>query len=501
MNRRRFLRSTVAAAVASAISTNQALSDVAYHALTEVVADVSAVTGDGARITLERAAVQELSASLAGPLLLPGNPGYEEARHVLNGSIDKHPALIVQPTGSADVSTAVRFARERELLLAVKGGGHSVSGRATCDDGMMIDLSLLRGVRVDPAARTAQVAGGCLLGHMDHETMAHGLVTTAGTVSHTGVGGLTLGGGFGRVGRRFGLAIDNLKSADVVTADGQLRFASEDSEPDLFWGVRGSGGNFGVVTSFEFRLHPMQREVITGSLMFPFAQARDVLSFYGDYTPDAPDEMYVDAMMVSPPGSSDGMIMLSVVYSGPAENAERLIAPLRKAGKVIVDSIKTMDYVALQRSGDQDDPRAMGAYQKSGFTTEIGGDFIDNMVNGFSAVPERLNLLFFQHSAGAINRVPSDAMAFPHRYATHNMFTSVAWPMPGDPQPHVDWIRDYWATLEPSTYGFYVNELVDESQRTVSANYQGNYERLVQVKNQYDPSNLFRLNANVPPSV
>ena len=240
--------------------------------------DLDAVTGDGKPVTLTRAAVRELGESLRGNLILPGGAGYDQARWVWNANMDRHPALIVQPRGASDVSNALQFARDSNLLLAVKCGGHSPSGKSTCERGMLIDLSLLRGARVDPAARIARVAGGSLLGDLDHEAMAHGLVTTAGTVSHTGVGGLTLGGGFGRVARRYGLALDNVGGVEIVTARGEILRADPNENPELYWGVRGGGGNFGVVTGFDFDLHPMQRQVIGGTLLFPLSQARQVLS-------------------------------------------------------------------------------------------------------------------------------------------------------------------------------------------------------------------------------
>src|SRR5690606_20859361 len=273
MNRRRFVSGALAAAVAASLPR-------AHGAILSpsmrVDSDIDAVTGSGASVTLARAAVQELGESLRGNLLLPGHAAYEQARHVINGHIDKHPALIVQPQGPADVKSAVEFARAHDLLVAVKCGGHSPSGKSTCDGGMMVDLSLLRGVRVDPARRVAHVAGGSLLGDLDHNTMAFGLVTPAGTVSHTGVAGLTLGGGFGRVARRWGLSLDNVLGVDIVTADGRLLHADADENPDLYWGVRGGGGNFGIVTSFEFALHPMQREVLGGLIGFPLSEAKQV---------------------------------------------------------------------------------------------------------------------------------------------------------------------------------------------------------------------------------
>jgi FAD/FMN-containing dehydrogenase len=276
MKRRAFVRSTFAAAVAATVPSRRSLS-ARYRVAPQVPSDVDAITGDGRQVTLSGKAIAELSAKLRGRLLLAEQEGYDEARQILNPSFDKRPALIPQVTGTADVRTAVDFARENSLLVAVKCGGHSYSGKSTCDGGMLIDLSPFRNVRVDPVARKARVTGGSLLGQLDHETMAHDLVTPMGTVSHTGVGGLVTGGGFGRLARRFGLAVDNLTAVDVVTADGQFRRATEHENPDLFWGVRGGGGNFGIVTSFEFQLHPMQRQIVGGKILFPIENAHDVL--------------------------------------------------------------------------------------------------------------------------------------------------------------------------------------------------------------------------------
>jgi FAD/FMN-containing dehydrogenase len=406
----------------------------------------------------------------------------------------------VQPTGVADVQSAVSFARERELLVAVKCGGHSFGGKSTCDGGMQIDLSRLRGVRVDPRARVAWVEGGSLLGEMDHETLAHGLATTAGTVSHTGVGGLTLGGGFGRLARRFGLAIDNLRAVDVVTADGRYLHADAGENPDLYWGVRGGGGNFGVVTGFEFALHPMQRQVVGGDLVFPLDRMRELLEFYAEYSAEAPAELYVDSIMAAPPGGKPGAFVLSACYSGPAGEAERVLAPIQKLGKPLSGSIGPMDYEAVQRMHDNADPRNIGTYLKSGFIGGITPALIDTMVAGFQPHPERATMLFFQHGGAAIGRVATDATAFPHRYATHNLLTLASWPLELDRTPHVDYIRGAWSKLEPFTRGYYTNEVADEAQSVVDENYQGNLARMREVKRKYDPANLFRLNANVQPA-
>jgi FAD/FMN-containing dehydrogenase len=498
MNRRRFVQSSLAAAVAASLPIGRSNAAI-FSASMTVDADIDAFTGDGAEVTLKRTAVQELGDSLRGNLLLPGHETYEEARRVLNASIDKHPALIVQVKGTADVKNAVDFARESNLLVAVKCGGHSPSGKSTCDGGMMIDLSMLRSVRVDPKARIAQVSGGSYLGDMDHDSMAFGLVTTAGTVSHTGVGGLTLGGGFGRLARRFGLAVDNVRGVDIITADGQFRRANAEENQDLYWGVRGGGGNFGVVTSFEFQLHPMEREVIGGTVAFPLSEAKSVLSFFADYAASAPDELYLDGGISSDPqqGSS---AWLHICYSGPKNQADKIINPIRNAGTPLFDDIKAIDYVALQKSGDISDPRAKGSYMKSGFATEISPAMIDAIVDGLEEHPDRGMTVMFQHAGGSINRVATDATAFAHRYVKHDTLLLMDWPVGIDPTDHIRWLRQYWTTIEPYTHGFYTNDVVDESQQRVHRNYQGNYDRLFGLKNKYDPGNLFRLNANIRPT-
>jgi FAD/FMN-containing dehydrogenase len=443
--------------------------------------------------------VQELSDSLKGKLLLPGIEGYEEARLLLNPDFDKYPALVVQPTGPADVSSAVTFARENELLLAVKCGGHSASGQSSCDGGMQIDLSHMRGVRVDPSARTARVEGGSLLGELDHESMAYGLVTTAGTVSHTGVGGLALGGGFGRLGRRFGLTLDNALEYDLVTADGKLLHASPEENPDLFWGLRGGGGNFGIVTSFKFQLHPMQRQVSAGRFIFPFNEAKQVMNFFAEYADGAPDELQVDGGVGGAMGQDPG-VMIAVVWSGDPARTEEIFAPIRKAGTIVNEMAGPMDYVALQRSGDYDDPRAFSGYMKSGFTGKLTPALIDDLVDNFEHVPNRDTRIIFQQSGGAIGRVAVDATAFAHRESKHNMLSFVSWKFGEDGADHVRYIKSHWANMEKYTRGFYTNDLFGEKQAVINANYRENYDRLVNLKKAYDPGNLFRLNANIRPA-
>ncbi len=503
MNRRHFLGSTLSAAVAAAVP-NTAYANALLRSLTTVSSSIVGRSGEGIEITIEKAALEELKSELRGRLLLAGNEGYDAARRVLNPSIDKHPALIVQPSGAADVATAVTFAKERGLLVAVKCGGHSFSGKSTCDGGIQIDLSTMRGARVDRENRRAYVEGGSLLGDLDHECMAQGLVTTAGTVSHTGVGGLSLGGGFGRLARKYGLTLDNIKSVDIVTADGMLRHASADENPDLFWGIRGGGGNFGVVTSFEFGLHEMNRTVIGGDIVFSADRAKEVIRDYANYIHEAPDELSLDLIMAAPPGGEPGggpgALVIHAVYSGNHADADAALAPLAKFGEQLANTIGPIDYVALQKTWDNSDPRHGGDYIKSGFVTDISDAQINAVVDGFEGEPNRSTTFFYGHSGGAINRVAENATAFPNRNAACSPMFVVAWNKGADPEPHIHYIRSYWRTIETFTDGFYTNLGDFETQANLNKNYRGNFNRLVELKDRYDPGNLFRLNANVRPS-
>ncbi len=497
MKRRDFLHSSLLAAATTAASLRSAYAVVAADM---TIADVTAVSGDGNPITLRGAEIRELARQMQGPLLIAGDEGYDDARRVRNPSIDRKPALIAQPGSVADVQAAVKFARAHGVLLAVKCGGHSASGQSTCDRGMMIDLHNLRGVRVDAQKRRAWVQGGTLLGQVDGECLPHGLVTPLGTVSHTGVGGLTLGGGFGRLARRLGLAIDNLESVDIVSADGKLHHASAKDNPDLFWAVRGGGGNFGVVTNFEFRLHPFDGKVIAGGISFPFARARDVLTMYADYAAIAPDELYLDPALVIPPGGREGNVYLEVCYSGAPDKIEAALAPIRKLGTPASDDLRPVNYVDAQRANDTGDNRAIASYMKAGFVSkfshELAGAIVDNIVGD----PNRTTILFFQHCGGATSRVPENATAFAQRDSVVNMMAVVAWQTGTEARAHMDATRKYWAALEPYARGFYVNDLAREvTSAQINENFRGNYPRLIEVKKKYDPSNLFRLNANVKP--
>jgi FAD/FMN-containing dehydrogenase len=365
---------------------------------------------------------------------------------------------------------------------------------------MQIDLSLMRGARVDRNSRRAHVGGGSLLGDLDHECMAQGLVTTAGTVSHTGVGGLSLGGGFGRLARKYGLTLDNIKSVDIVTADGVLRHASANENTDLFWGIRGGGGNFGVVTSFEFGLHEMDRTVIGGDVVFSSDQAKEVMRNYADYSQQTPDELSTDLIMPAPAAGEPGVVVIHAVYSGDHAKADKFVAQIAKFGKPIANTVEPVDYVALQRTWDNSDPRHGGDYLKSGFVTDISDAQINAVVDGFEADPNRSTTFFYGQSGGAINRVAEEATAFPNRNAICSPFVGVSWNQGADPEPHIRYIRSYWSTLEKYMDGFYTNTGDYETQASLNKNYRGNFKRLVALKDRYDPGNLFRLNANVRPS-
>ena len=500
MNRRHFVKSSLAAAVVISFHQKLALAQMA-DAEAEVAANIEAMTGQREEILLQRSAVQELSDSIRGNVLLPAGEAYDDARLLLNAAYNQYPALVVQPYSSADVSTAVQFAAENRLLTAVKCGGHAFAGTSSCDMGIQIDLSKMRWVRVDPQRRRAWISGGSLLGELDFETMSHGLATTAGSVSHTGVGGLTLGGGFGRLGRKFGLSIDNVLSMDVVTADGQLRRASATENPDLYWALRGGGGNFGVVTAFEFQLHEQDRQVISGSYSFPWKEAQQVLEFGAEYAAQAPDELSVSMFIGAFPPEAKPIVSISVVYSGDPDKADALFAPIEKAGTVIRNSVKTWDYVALQKSGDFDDPRANGAHMASGFVHSLNGEVFRDVLGSFEPNPHRATWVIFTHGGGAIGRVAPEATAFVHRDKLHSILSLVGWKAGQDPAADIAYNRQAHQAWKHHTDGFYTNDLADETQAEINSTYGANHARLVEVKNKYDPANLFNLNANIRPTV
>ena len=467
-----------------------------FSAVLKGVGDVPAKTLAGGDLRLPGPTIEDFAAELQGDLLLQANPEYERTRHVWNAAFDRKPALIACCIGTSDVRRAVDFAREHQLLTAIRAGGHSFSGKSTCDGGLVIDLQQMRGVRVDPEARRAYLEAGSLLSQLDNESAAFSLATTAGTVSHTGAAGLTLGGGFGRLGRRFGLACDNVASFDVVTADGKFLRANDKEHPDLFWGLRGGGGNFGVVTSIEYRLHPMNPTILGGNILWPFDQARDVMRHYRDVAIGAPDVVNLEFMLL--PGEKGPMCGIEVCWSGDHAKGEAWLKTLRTFGKPANDGIAPMPYVKIQAINDEFLAPGKFYYAKNGFLTGIDDAGIDRVLDVFGRAPAYA-LLFDQADAG-YRRVAPDATAFPNRDAMFWLGAIGLWPDRQAMDKGVATMRAAWKELEPLTKGFYTNLAdADAPDAIYRENYGANFERLVTLKTKYDPANLFRLNANVPP--
>jgi FAD/FMN-containing dehydrogenase len=394
------------------------------------------------------------------------------------------------------VQAAVTFARERDLLLAVRGGGHSWPGKSVCDGGMMLDLSQMRRVDVDTDAQIAHTQGGAWLNHLDTATLPHGLVTTAGVVSHTGVGGFTLGGGFGRLNRSYGLAIDNLLSAEIVTADGTLRTVSAEQDPDLFWAIRGGGGNFGVVTRFDYQLHPFNRQLLSGMILWPVDQAREVLHFYADWHAGLSDAAYVGPVMITMPDGAGSFVGMEVVYNGDPAEGEAELAPLRAIGTPAEDGIKLQDYMVMQTQEDEAFGHGVRSYIKNGMVEEFSTELADVMIETFVPDPR---LAFFTHTAGgAVSRVGELDTAFPHRNAETMIMVGGGWIDPADDEWAMSNARSWFGELEPFTGGYYDN--IHYDQEAAAGNYGPAQDRLVQVKTEYDPGNLFRLNNNIKPA-
>lgn len=453
---------------------------------------------------VEKSSVEKFKTDLRGPLLRPGEAGYDDARKVWNGMIDKRPALIARCAGVADVIHCVNFARANNLLVAVRGGGHNLSGNAVCDGGLTIDLSRMKGVRVGPARRTARAEPGLTWGDLDRETQAFGLATTGGQISTTGIAGLTLGGGWGYLARQHGLACDNLLSVDIVTADGQFRTASAAENADLFWGVRGGGGNFGVVTSFKYRLYPVG-PVVAGILAYPFQKAKEVLKLFRDLTTAPPDELASGIVLISLP---DGTPVAGVVlcYTGPLKEGEHLLKPLRTFGPPLIDQIGVIPYTTAQQLIDGFYPPSLQNYWKSSFLKKISDEAIDTMVTYCSNRPSPMCHGLIEHQlGGAVHRANRDSTAFAHRDVEY-CFTSLGvCANPAEAQKCAQWARDFWSAMQPfSAGGVYVNYLgreADEGPERIKAAYgPAIYSKLVALKNKYDPDNLFRLNQNIRPS-
>lgn len=447
----------------------------------------------------EEAAVQEFVDNLRGELVRPEDDGYDTVRTVFNGMIARRPALIARCVGVADVIRGVNFARTYNLPLSVRGGGHSVAGHAVCDGGLMLDLSTMKGIRVDPVRQTAQAQAGLTLGEFDLETQQFGLATTTGVVSVTGLAGLTLGGGLGWLNGKYGLACDNVISADVVTADGQMLTASDKENEDLFWAIRGGGGNFGVVTSFEYQLHPIST-VLAGGLSYPLEKAHDVLRFYHEFASTCPDELStVGSLGVAPDGS--GVVSVSVCYCGDIETGEEVLRPLRTFGPPSDDSIQPMAYRTLQSAPDAAFPLGRQHYWKSSYLKDPSDQAIDVMVEFIGKVPSPLTGIGLQQMHGAASRMDPDATAFPHRDAHYDFLILSQWTDPADSNRNIEWTRELFEAMQPFLEGgVYVNNLGEEGEGRTKAAYGQNYERLLDLKNKYDPTNLFRLNQNIKPT-
>ncbi len=508
IGRRTFVQSALVAAAATLVRAGPLwASDATRGAMPDRLA---ARTGSGKSISLAASEIRDLRASLRGPLLLPHDVGYDEARKLWDPSFDRHPALIVRAAVAADVVQAVHFARTHALLTAVRGGGHSTTGQSSCDGGLMLDLSLMTAVHVDPKRRLAWAEGGVLLGEVDRETQAVGLATTLGTATDTGIAGLTLGGGMGRLMRSFGLACDNLASVDIVTADGKLRRASDVEDRDLFWAVRGGGGNYGVVTTFEYRLHPLAHEVVGGTRIYPYSQARRVLAEATELAERAPDELTLSVILANnPPGGRPGMpsghyVVVPIFYSGEPRSAGRALEPLRRLGTPLHESVNAESYLAAQGAigtAPVAVPSGVSSYMQTGFLDATPATFFDELLRRFDATPPTLDCdIELAQMGGAVARVRPDATAYWNRRAKYDVFVDGSWTDPSQTEFNLRALGELWKGVEGFTKGYYVNTSPGESEARVRATYGGNFARLVQLKDKYDPTNLFSLNSNIRPT-
>jgi hypothetical protein len=462
------------------------------------MAELRIVTLAGTDSVLDEAVVEQFASRLRGELLRLGDAEYEEARQLWNGVIDRRPALIARCASVEDVACAVNFARENDLLLAVRGGGHNVAGTASADGGLVVDLSAMKEIEVDPERRTVRAGAGVTIGELDEETQKLGLATPMGVVSETGIAGLTLGGGMGWLRRKHGLSADNLISVQVVTADGRIVTASEEENEDLFWGIRGGGGNFGVVTSFGYRLHPIST-VLGGGLSYPLSEAHEVLRFYHEFASGCPDEFSTTASLgVTPEG--EGVVSVSVCYCGALEEGERALRPLREFGSPLADNIEPMAYTTLQSAPDAGFPPGRRHYWKSSYLKDLSDEAIEVMAEYISEMPSPATGVGLQQMHGAASRVDPTATAFPHRDEQYDFLILSQWADPAESERNVEWTRSLFEAMDPFfEEGVYVNNLGDEGEDRVMEAYGANYGRLLALKGKYDPTNLFRLNQNIKP--
>lgn len=457
---------------------------------------------------IDGSAVDQLRASFRGELIRPADAGYGEHRKVWNGSIDRHPGLIARCAGVGDVRAAVGFARQQDLLVAVRGGGHSFPGLSVCDDGLVIDLGPMKGIRVDPEAGTVRAQAGVLLGELDHETQEFGLAVPSGIVTHTGMAGLTLGGGIGWVMRKYGLTIDQLESVDMITADGAFVKASENENADLFWGLRGGGGNFGIVTDFEFRLSPVGPYVVAGPVFWAMEDAPEVLRFYRDWIADCPDELMTivvqrraPALPVVPPDLvGRHIIAITACYAGPVEDGQRVVQPLKDFGAPVLDLCQAKPYLAHQKMFDPSFPHGWWYYVRSCDVAELDDDVIATVVEHGQRIVSPITSVALWQRGGAVARVDEDATAFSGRKAGFTFNINGNSVTADGFEAERQWARDYWSALAPHHTGVYVNFLMEEGAGRVSQAYGADkYERLKKIKREYDPTNFFRLNQNIRP--
>jgi hypothetical protein len=454
---------------------------------------MSSVTSEGS--------VHLLGEALSGPVLAAGDPGYDDARRVHNGLVDKRPAVIARCLHTADVADAVNFGRNEGAEISVRGGGHNVAGKAVTEGGLMIDLSLMKGIHVDPSRSTARVQPGVTVGELDRGTAAFGLATPSGVVSSTGIAGLTLGGGIAWLMGKHGMAVDNLRSAEVVLASGDVVTAGEDTDPDLFWALRGGGGNFGVVTSFEYRTHPLA-SVLGGPVLHPLAAAPQLFSFYREFAADLPDELSTQAVFLhAPDGSGAKLCGIAVCHAGDErDRAEADVRPLRRFGSPAVDMIERMPYPAVNKGVDWLSPKGSLRYWQSAFFSELSDPAVEVMTGAFDQAPSQLCALVVEDFHGAVTRVAPTATAYPHREPGYNFFLISQWTEPAETDKCIAWARETFDALSPYMADrCYTNYLSAEDYDRVRHAYGPNYNRLVELKRRYDPDNLFRLNQNIDP--
>ena len=466
------------------------------------MADLKIATLSGDYTVISEAALKDFRASLHGESLLPSDTGYDGARQIWNAMVDKRPAMIAQCSGTADVINSVNFARENDLLISVRGGGHNFPGNSVCNDGLMIDLSRMTGVRVDPGARTVRAQGGTKWGAFDHETQAFGLAAPGGTDVDTGIAGLTLGGGIGWLSGSYGLSCDNLVSADVVTADGRSITASADQNPELLWGLRGGGGNFGVVTNLEYRLHPVGPEVLAGWLIFPFDQVREFFTVVNDFTDIMPDEMNLITFLHTLPDGGGRACSILLCYHGDIEEGERVIRPLRRIAPPITDSVQPMSYTDAQKLAVALPGRQN--YLKSHFVSRVSDDIVDIALDYFDRVTSPLSSVLFQYLGNAARRVPVGDTAFGHRSALCEWATNAVFLDPGESEVHIRWARDFASEISPFSLGEYINQVgteADAGEEAIQAAFGENFHRLATLKQKYDPTNLFSHNQNIRPRI